>query len=85
MAHILDAIPFVVGSSVKYTEYALRSKRDAWLDAGSYQAKDRAAQWLREAQAVRGVVTAILDNGIVVTTDDGLTHESLCYIWELAA
>lgn len=73
-----------VGNRIKYTEYALRSKRDYWQRCGREPQKSNAKRAYETACAVRGTITAETLNGIEVTTDSGEIHHSLDYLWERA-
>lgn len=75
----------LIGDKVKYTEYALRSKRDYWQRCGREPQKSNAKRAYETACAVRGTVTDKLPSGIEVTEDCGTVHRSLDYLWELSA
>lgn len=73
-----------IGQQVKYSEYALRSKRDYWQQCGREPAKSNAKRAYETARAIRGTITAIFPQYIEVTEENGSIHQSLPYLWEEA-
>ena len=72
-----------VNDRVKPSEYALRSKRDYWLQCGRYDQKQRAKEALDREQDKRGIVTEITEHngikGLVVKWLDGTVSHCLPY------
>jgi hypothetical protein len=79
--------PFNPGDRVKFSEYALRSYRDRWLNAGSSSLKTACLDELNRQSAIRGVVVSC-ERGkygfsVNVKTDAGGLHSSMPNLWKL--
>ena len=79
--------PFNAGDRVKPSEYALRSYRDRWLNAGSSSVKTAYLDEFQRQSAIRGVVVSC-DRGkhgfsVNVKTDAGAIHSSMPNLWKL--
>ena len=78
--------PFNVGDRVKFSEYALRSYRNRWLNAGSACLKTATFAELNRQSAIRGVVVSceLGKHGfsVNVKTDAGGVHSSMPNLWK---
>ncbi len=80
-------MPYKVGETVKYSNHVLRTKRDHWLAAGSYEQKELRKKWLDDAAAVRGTVLRLYNNGYAAVADIQVgesIHKSMLHVWEKA-
>lgn len=73
------------GDRVKYSQAALRSLRDGWLNAGSYEKKSQAKRWLDEKAAQRGTIVDVCSNQYTsrfyrISWDHGPETDSATYL-----
>jgi hypothetical protein len=81
-----------VNDRVKQSTYALRPKRDYWLNQGDPRRKAQAKEWLDRAADERGTITEILagdeDRGSLpgyrIAWDNGSESRCLPYMVDLA-
>ena len=65
------------GDRVRHSGYALQAQRDYWQMCGTEPRKSRLGDAYKARVAERGTVTAILDNGVEVTWDNGSVSRCL--------